>query len=66
MVPTYLVALLSLVNIATTATIATAARTYVSITGSKTGTNTQTKARPFRRNILDLQQDAPSWYVRGG
>jgi energy-converting hydrogenase Eha subunit B len=27
----------------------------------KTGVNAQTGARPFRRNILDLQNDAPAW-----
>jgi tyrosinase len=26
-----------------------------------TGINSQTGARPFRRNILDLQNDAPAW-----
>jgi hypothetical protein len=41
----------------------TGANQYIAVTGSTTGTNIQTKARPFRRNILDLQKDGPSWYV---
>ena len=36
---------------------------FISITGSTTGENVQTNARPFRLNILDLQNDQPSWYA---
>lgn len=36
---------------------------YVAITGVKTGINTATGARPFRKNIMDLTKDVPSWYV---
>lgn len=30
--------------------------------GVQTGVNPQTGARPARRNILDLQNDVPTWY----
>jgi hypothetical protein len=32
------------------------------LAGVHTGINTQTGARPARRNILDFQNDLPSWY----
>ncbi|TVY55332.1 Polyphenol oxidase 1 [Lachnellula cervina] len=34
---------------------------YYPITGVNTGRDAQTGARPFRQNILDLQNDGPSW-----
>ena len=34
---------------------------YYAITGTHTGVNSQTGARPARRNIDDLQKDTPSW-----
>jgi hypothetical protein len=40
-----------------------AAADYYAITGVDTGRDTQTGARPARRNILDLQNDGPSWFV---
>ena len=33
------------------------------ITGVKTGINSATGARPARKNILDLQNDVPTWYL---
>jgi len=36
---------------------------YYAITGVNTGRDAQTGARPFRQNIIDLQNDGPSWYV---
>lgn len=36
---------------------------YYPITGVNTGRDAQTGARPFRQNILDLQNDGPSWCV---
>jgi hypothetical protein len=32
------------------------------LSGVHTGINTQTGARPARRNVLDFQNDLPSWY----
>ncbi|TVY48584.1 Polyphenol oxidase [Lachnellula occidentalis] len=34
---------------------------YYAVTGVNTGRDAQTGARPFRRNIIDLQNDGPSW-----
>jgi tyrosinase len=36
---------------------------HYAITGIKTGIDQVTGSRPARRNILDLQQDVPSWYA---
>ncbi|KAH8662913.1 hypothetical protein BGZ60DRAFT_412262 [Tricladium varicosporioides] len=43
-----------------TGSAATAFGSYA-ITGTKTSSNIQPNARPFRRNILDLQNDTPAW-----
>ena len=34
---------------------------YYPIIGTQSGVDSQTGARPFRRNILDLQNDTPAW-----
>ncbi|KAH6678140.1 hypothetical protein B0J14DRAFT_582032 [Halenospora varia] len=39
---------------------ATAFGSYA-ITGTKTSSNIQPNSRPFRKNILDLQNDTPAW-----
>jgi len=39
------------------------AANYLAITGVDTGRDSQTGARPARRNILDLLNDGPSWLV---
>ena len=36
---------------------------YYPISGVHTGVNVQTGERPARRDILDLQNDIPTWYV---
>lgn len=36
---------------------------YYPISGVHTGVDAQTGARPARRDILDLQNDVPTWYV---
>lgn len=35
---------------------------HYAITGVHTGVNTQTGVRPARRDILELQNDIPSWF----
>lgn len=46
---------------ATTAAELEARYQHYVVTGTHTGVNQATGARPARRNILDLQEDAPSW-----
>lgn len=36
---------------------------YYPVGGVHTGVNEKTGARPARRDILDLQNDVPTWYV---
>ncbi|KAA8576834.1 hypothetical protein EYC84_006881 [Monilinia fructicola] len=36
---------------------------YYPITGVTTGINSNTKARPFRQNIDDLQKNEPQWFL---
>lgn len=37
---------------------------YFAITGVQTGINDATGELPVRKNILDLQNDQPAWYVQ--
>jgi hypothetical protein len=45
------------------ANITDAAFQYYSITGTHGGVVAKTGWRPARRNLLDMQKDAPTWYV---